>query len=1263
MKRKIALILAAVMTITAGGQLCATAEENLLPEYSEVLQTIWDWNFDTDGVTVETKDTTASFKINGKNATNNNASITGDIGMANTGNTIDLYSTGITNKDNGTSLRIHTENPEYKVQANAMWSKITYNPSEHNYAVYEMDFATADFNIRKTAFNINSSAGWGAPFQIETNKTVSFNGISKPIEANTWYTLTQVYDFANKRIVALVDGEILGSYTFDASKSLTETLRFTIDNNTGAKTTSYVDNLKVYSMQGVSHDPTFEVTKKTTAAIPKGYKAAFTSVVKYYDNADCIEVSVSEDGREYTDTVKYPVDTESFSVEAPYETTYVKAALVDADGAVLAEHKFTVDTVIYDNLTVEKDIDFENASFNADGSTRFLLVSNGEQVKDGGEPWAVNTGSAESTAVIEDSAAVGDGVNGKALHLTTGNTTDTVQTNAFYTQYSSGWVFYELDYASDILGAAQTVITLCREDGWTATLTVNGSGKFVFNEKEIGSFETNRWYNIKYAVNLDGETVYCFIDDELVGTMTMKPLGALVRYATIIRGVAGNAWVDNIKISTAQNLPAVESVSASGNTVEIALNIATDISADMLTLSSGGNYLTPVSAEYDGNTLVVTTLEEVFTGVRLDVAFDYASVDYGTLLITGSVDVPAAEFDVKSVVFTGASPTATIVNAGDTAQEVTMVMVEKNSSGAVIGVKVSETVEVSDETKISLTASEQAAASEVFFINNFTDCLAVKNMIYMSEPKGEPKTYTEGTQGNAVLNAEYDEAAQVIKIYAANKTESGSPVTVHFTSYDTEPSDENPPCMSALYIADGSGSISEDLPLPENLPAGRYRLLVGMKGQEDGTESVDLLIYSSKSEGFNSVLDEINSASTAAQVKAVIADPEKAIEVGIDAASVQYLDDVAANIIELKSGKLTADEFIKIFAYASAVAAVQNGASADSVMQSYAKAFDTDYASYSALSDEVRGEITEVIKSSELSNGMYTAEELENIALLRLCKTSGEVQTLIEKKADGFGISLTGDYKNVSVNKRTLIYAELLDKKASVYTYAQAKSIFDAAVAALQPSSGTTGGGGGGGGSSSSSSSTSSVVKVETAVSESTGTYRDISGHFAEEAIGKMAAKGIISGYADNTFRPDNKITRAEMCRLIAAMTNMSASGTTDFADVDETAWYAEYVNILGSNGIIFGDGEYFRPNDRITRQDTAVIIARVIEKYGIVLEGGYTFNDNADISDYARESIASLAANGFLQGDGQNFYPKNEITRAEAAVVLNAVYTEYFGG
>ena len=106
--------------------------------------------------------------------------------------------------------------------------------------------------------------------------------------------------------------------------------------------------------------------------------------------------------------------------------------------------------------------------------------------------------------------------------------------------------------------------------------------------------------------------------------------------------------------------------------------------------------------------------------------------------------------------------------------------------------------------------------------------------------------------------------------------------------------------------------------------------------------------------------------------------------------------------------------------------------------------------------------------------------------------------------------------------------------------------------------------------------------------------FPDIMGKWYENAVSIMAGLGMLHGYEDGTFRPENKITRAEFV-TIAAQFVTPAGGTSSFPDVPDSYWAAPYIVTASSKGWVTGDENGFRPEAKITRAETVIILNKML--------------------------------------------------------------------
>lgn len=170
------------------------------------------------------------------------------------------------------------------------------------------------------------------------------------------------------------------------------------------------------------------------------------------------------------------------------------------------------------------------------------------------------------------------------------------------------------------------------------------------------------------------------------------------------------------------------------------------------------------------------------------------------------------------------------------------------------------------------------------------------------------------------------------------------------------------------------------------------------------------------------------------------------------------------------------------------------------------------------------------------------------------------------------------------------------------------------------------------------------------------------SDHWAYSYVEQLKTSGIVSGYLDGNFYPDNKVKREEFVKMIVVLANMYSDGSKcEFDDVSKDDWYYTYVASAFEQNIISGESEKtFGSGQYVSRQDVAVIICRLLDKAGVTVDltlPGKTFGDKNKISEYAVQSVDTLTKLNIINGfeDG-NFRPDASLTRAEAAKIISLV-------
>lgn len=168
--------------------------------------------------------------------------------------------------------------------------------------------------------------------------------------------------------------------------------------------------------------------------------------------------------------------------------------------------------------------------------------------------------------------------------------------------------------------------------------------------------------------------------------------------------------------------------------------------------------------------------------------------------------------------------------------------------------------------------------------------------------------------------------------------------------------------------------------------------------------------------------------------------------------------------------------------------------------------------------------------------------------------------------------------------------------------------------------------------------------------------FPDVPGrHFAAAAILMLHHMDIIHGYPDGMFRPGANISRAEFTKMIIESREISLVDTptaAPFPDVPVTHWAVRYIDAAKRSGLVTGypDGS-FRPQDDISRAEIATLVVRA---GGFVsLTGGPGFSD-VPTTHWAFSNIMTARNHGLVLGYPDNtFRPNNPATRAESAMMI----------
>lgn len=188
-----------------------------------------------------------------------------------------------------------------------------------------------------------------------------------------------------------------------------------------------------------------------------------------------------------------------------------------------------------------------------------------------------------------------------------------------------------------------------------------------------------------------------------------------------------------------------------------------------------------------------------------------------------------------------------------------------------------------------------------------------------------------------------------------------------------------------------------------------------------------------------------------------------------------------------------------------------------------------------------------------------------------------------------------------------------------------------------------------------------SVLLSSAVTTVSVNNFTDIKGHWSEDAMRLAINNGLISGRSETKAEPNGAITRAELAAIMMrAFGGGTKSSLNTFVDVNQGEWYYDELARAVSLGFISGSENKLRPNDAITREEAASVVARA---FGFV-DGSSSdyakFSDAGKVSSWASTAVGGLAKRGILKGSDGKLNPQASITRGEFATMMANIVQVY---
>lgn len=480
---------------------------------------------------------------------------------------------------------------------------------------------------------------------------------------------------------------------------------------------------------------------------------------------------------------------------------------------------------------------------------------------------------------------------------------------------------------------------------------------------------------------------------------------------------------------------------------------------------------------------------------------------------------------------------------------------------------------------------------------------------------------------------------------------------------------------SAVFVGE-SDTVSSNVTYTFRMPAGAadgvYAVVIdgGNVGLESNTKK---FMFNKSAEAVSDAIDALASAS----------DPVAALNAGV-ASNVWYIDQTANSDEVAALTKSLAEDATEGTdvedAFAAAVALTGNASDDElaDLVENYDDVLGVDTSDDAYIEHEEK--VIETFGNLLDEETPATKEDVqekfnEACALTALNEASEEdVIDVIEEYGTTLGVDLTGKYL---VADKALLAEKLAD--ATFNDTDDVISKFNSVLDELVPDSipapgGGSGGGGGGGGGGNTTPSivgTPEAEEVISGITDSEASFNDISGHWAEDIVEYVFESHIMNGYPDDSFRPDDAITREEWAKVVLnAFGFQIVDGDCDLVDVNRNEWYYPYVSTAYELGIVKGiSADAFGTGQAVTRQDAMVMINRAYSMlYNISTshlatvitaeaKAAVSFEDMEQVADYAEDAIRTFAVIEVINGyeDG-TLKPNGKITRAESAKIIKAL-------
>ncbi|MBU6452227.1 MAG: S-layer homology domain-containing protein [Cyanobacteria bacterium REEB67] len=169
--------------------------------------------------------------------------------------------------------------------------------------------------------------------------------------------------------------------------------------------------------------------------------------------------------------------------------------------------------------------------------------------------------------------------------------------------------------------------------------------------------------------------------------------------------------------------------------------------------------------------------------------------------------------------------------------------------------------------------------------------------------------------------------------------------------------------------------------------------------------------------------------------------------------------------------------------------------------------------------------------------------------------------------------------------------------------------------------------------------------------------YKDVTGYWGEPYVSTLAARGILGGFPDGTFHPNDNITRAQFAAIAVKALNVPPNtGVSSFNDVPAKYWAAPAIGAVSNAGLVTGfPDSTFKPEDKLTRAQALVILAKALGNVSADARDLSNYSDASTVPSWALPSVSRAASAHIIANfpDAATIAPNALATRGEVAALM----------